>query len=372
MHGVDAGAGRTVPAAYVGFTNEHIAAAMAVLRSGMLASGPEVPAFEQEYAAFIGARHAIAVSNGTTALEIALQAYGIGVGAEVITTPFSFFATTAAIVRVGATPVFADIDERTFLLDTSMLEQLITYRTKAILVVDLFGHMANVEITRKVADAHGVALIVDGAQAHGASWRGHRSGSLATTTFSFYATKNLAIGEGGMITTNDDAIAERCRSLRNHGSPARYVHDTIGTNARMSEIHGAIGRVSLLHLAANNAVRKRNAEALMARLAPFDLFHLPVTLPDYEHAWHLFTVRIEEERDSLVRFLNDNGVAAAVHYPTPTYRQPVMVRSDTSATAPRAERVASQVLSLPVHPGVSLPDVEYMVEVVNAWQRQAR
>lgn len=369
MYHIRGAGSRTIAPAHIGFTSEHIAAATAVLKSGNLAGGPEVPAFEQEYAAFVGTRHAIAVSNGTVALEIALEAHGVGAGDEVITTPFTFFATTAAIIRIGAVPIFADIDDRTFLLDTTMLVDLITHRTKAVLLVDLFGHMANVEMARRVTDTYDIALIVDGAQAHGASWQGNRAGSLATTTFSFYATKNLAIGEGGMITTNDDAIAIRCKLLRNHGSQRRYVHDMIGTNARMSEVHGAIGRVSLRYLEKNNALRKRNAEALLARLSLLELLYLPITLPEYEHAWHLFTVRIPEGRDSLVDFLIDNGVATTIHYPLPTYRQPVLERSEVYAIAPRTELVASQVLSLPVHAGVDLDDIEYIGDIVERWQR---
>lgn len=346
--------------------DEERAAVLRVLDSGNLVQGPEVAALEGEWAAACSARHAIAVSSGTTALQTALLAHGIGPGDEVITTPFTFIATAHAIVHVGATPVFIDIDEATFNLDPALLESALSPRTKAIVPVHLFGQPCDLDAIDAIAGAHGVAVIEDAAQAMGSSFGGRPTGGRHTTTFSLYATKNATSGgEGGMVTTQDAAVAERCRLLRSHGREGKEEPRMLGFNFRMSEIHAAIGRVQLAKLGEANRRRAENARILSSELDEA-LAILPTTAPNRQHVWHQYTVRLRSGRDAAVDALRADGVSPGVFYRTPAHRYPhLREAARVVGTLRNAERAADQVLSLPAHPSLDATEREHVVRAAN-------
>ena len=341
-------------------------AVLEVLDSGMLAQGPRTAMLEEQFAAACGVRHAIATSNGTTALHAALLAHGIGPGDEVITTPFTFIASVNAILFTGARPVFADIDPDTFNIDPALVEAAVTPRPKAILPVHLYGLPCDMDALLDIAQRHGLVLIEDAAQAIGAEYHGRRAGSFGTGCFSLYATKNVMSGEGGMITTGDDAIAARCRMLRSHGMARRYYHEMLGYNFRMTDLHAAIGLAQLQRLDEFATRRAANAAYLNAHI---ESVRTPQTPAGRLHAWHQYTIRIEggsERRDAAVRQLNEGGVGTGVFYPVPAHQQAhIRELQLESAPLPVAERMSAEVLSLPVHPLLSHSDLEAIVHEVN-------
>lgn len=339
-------------------------AVLEVLDSGFLAQGKRTAEFERRFAELCGVSHAIAVTSGTSALHIALMAHRIGPGDEVITSPFTFMATANAILFAGAKPVFVDIDEASFNINPELIEAAITPRTKAIMPVHLYGQMCVMDQIRAIAEKHGLVVIEDACQSVMATYQGKAAGSWGTGIFSFYATKNLMTGEGGMITTDDDEIADRCRMLRNHGMRERYYHESVGLNFRMTDIQAAIGLVQLDRLAALTVKRKANAAYLNGRL---ESVVVPKTTEGCEHVWHQYTVRVTNGigRDAAVKQLAEAGIGTGIFYPIPVHKQQSVRDEINGVVLPVAERMAEQVMSLPVHPQLSLEDLEMIVVEVN-------
>ncbi|MCL4868003.1 MAG: DegT/DnrJ/EryC1/StrS family aminotransferase [Anaerolineae bacterium] len=347
---------------YIG--EEEKQAVMAVLDSGMIVQGPRVAEFEKQFAAVCGTKHAVATSSGTTALHLAMLAHGLGPGDEVITTPFTFIASVNSILYAGATPVLVDIEEDTFNIDPEAIERAITPRTKAILCVHLFGHLCDMDALQGIANKHGLALIEDACQSVGGTYKGKVAGSFGTGTFSLYATKNVMSVEGGMITTNDDEIADQCRLLRSHGMRRRYYYDMLGYNFRMTDIHAAVGIAQLNRLEATTVKRQENAAYLSARL---ESVVVPTVREGYEHVWHQYTIRVDggRDRDAAVQQLADNGVGSGIFYPVPAHQHDYMRKIVGDLTFPVSEKAAAEVISLPVHPLLSQADLEKIVAEVN-------
>ncbi len=343
--------------------DEEKRAVLEVLDSGILAQGPKVKAFEEEFAAMCGVRHAVATSSGTTALHVALLAHGIGPGDEVITTPFTFIASANSILYVGARPVFADIDPVTFNIDPAQVERAITPRTKAIMPVHLFGLMCDMEPLMALAQKHGLVVIEDACQAHGAEYHGQRAGSFGTGCFSLYPTKNITSAEGGMITTDDEEIAQECRVIRQHGMRRRYYHDEMGYNFRMSDVHAAIGLAQIQKLERFNAARIANGRFLSEHLKGVTT---PTVPEGYRHVFHQYTVRVSDgRRDEVLAGLKEREIGTGVYYPVPVHQQRIYVERGYEGSFPEAERAAREVLSLPVHAGLSSADLEVIVTAVN-------
>ncbi len=346
---------------------EEKAAVMEVLDSGQLAQGPRTQAFERTFAEYVGAKHAIAVNSGTAALIVALQANGVGPGDEVITTPFSFIATATSIVACGAKPVFVDIDPFDLNLDPNQVESAITDLTKAVMPVHLYGHPARIDELQSLCEDSEIALVEDAAQAHGAEHARQRVGTFGTGCFSFYPTKNMTTGEGGMITTNDDEVARRCSIIRNHGQAERYLHQFLGLNWRMQDLNAAIGLVQMGHIEAWNEARIHNAEALSRLIRSVET---PRVREGDRHVFHQYTVRVPGDRDGLRDRLHAAGVGSAIHYPIPIHQQPIMKELGFGeGSFPVAEAAAQHVLSLPVHPSLGPEDVEYIATSVNLLAR---
>jgi dTDP-4-amino-4,6-dideoxygalactose transaminase len=357
---------KTIPIASPQIGDEERNAVLAVLESGQLAQGPVVEAFEHEFARWCGVRHAVAVSSGTAALHLLLLAHGLKEGDEVITPAFTFVASANVALYVGARPVFADIELETYCLDPSRVEAAITPRTRAIMPVDLYGHPSAIDDLRQIAERHGLIVIEDACQAHGAEIRGKKTGALGVdATFSFYPTKNMTTAEGGMVTTEDDRIADKVRVLRQHGARDRYEHDVLGFNYRMTDISAAIGRAQLAKLDRFNEVRRRNAASLSGGLSGVQGIVPPRERAGFRHVYHQYTVRVEKDRDGMQKRLRELGIGTAVHYPIPVHRQPLYEELGFGATSlPNSELAARQVLSLPVHPGLADSDVKRIVDSV--------
>jgi dTDP-4-amino-4,6-dideoxygalactose transaminase len=346
---------------------EEEAAVLAVLRSGMIVQGPQVAQFEESFAALCGVRYAVAVSSGTAALHMALLAHGIGPGDEVITTPFSFFATASSILMTGARPVFVDIDEHSFNLNPDLIAAAITPRTKAILPVHLYGHPAEMDAICTLAKEHDLAVIEDAAQAVGASYRGRPAGSFGTACFSLYATKNIMTGEGGMVTTDDPAVADQLKLLRAHGSRVRYYHEMVGYNYRMTDMQAAIGNVQLGKLASFTQARQANA-AYLSHAIENEAVITPGASSHVEHVYHQYTLRVRGDRDAAVQQLTAAGVGTAVFYPLPLHQQQAVQELCPPVSLPVSELVSRQVLSLPVHPALTQNDLEQIAAAVNGLQ----
>jgi dTDP-4-amino-4,6-dideoxygalactose transaminase len=344
-------------------------AVLAVLRSGQLAQGPVVRRFEEEFARYSGVREAVAVSSGTAALQLALLAHGIGPGDEVVTTPFTFAATANAVLATGARPVFADVSEEDFNLDPARAAERVGKRTRALLPVHLYGQPADMGALTALARSHGLALIEDAAQAAGASFAGRNVGSFGTGCFSFYATKNMTTGEGGMITTDDPDVAARARLLREHGQRRRYVSETLGYNLRLTEVAAALGLAQLQKLEAFNERRRANAHRLTEQLSGQPVRQAgvitPRELPGRHHVYHQYTIRVPRGRDRLLRYLRDRDIEATVFYPLPVHKQPLYRGLGYQERLPVAERLSREVLSLPVHPGLSREDLDTIVSAVH-------
>ena len=327
--------------------------------------GEEVRLFEEEFARACGAAQGVGISSGTAALELSLRALGVGPGDEVITTPFSFFATASVVAYVGAVPRFADVDPGTLNLDPTRLEKLYTPKTKAVLPVHLFGKPADMEAINAWAQSHRLPGVEDACQAHGARWRGRPVGSLGTAgCFSFYPTKNLGgFGDGGMTVTNDGSLAERLRSLRNCGRRAQYEHLELGYNERLDNLQAALLRLKLPRLAGWTDERRRLAEEYRRGLQGTPARPLAVT-PGAEPVYHLFTVRAPR-RDALKAFLAERGVQSGVFYPTPLHLQPAFKSlGGKPGDCPEAERAAQDVLSLPLYPGLPAASVQRVAAMV--------
>jgi dTDP-4-amino-4,6-dideoxygalactose transaminase len=339
-------------------------AVLEVLDSGIIAQGPRVKAFEEGFAQMCGVKHAIATSSGTTALHVAMLAHGIGEGDEVITSAFTFIASANSVLYAGAKPVFVDIDPRTFNLDVNQIEAAITPRTKAILPVHLYGLACDMDPIMSLAEKHGLAVIEDACQSHGATYKGKKVGSFGTGTFSLYPTKNMTSGEGGMITTNDSAIDEKSRVLRQHGMRVRYYHDELGFNFRMTDIHAAIGLAQLQKLEQFNAKRQANAKFLSENLKGVVTPYVP---EGCTHVFHQYTIRVPDgKRDALRAHLQEKGVGSEVYYPVPIHKQNYYVKElGYNQTLPETEKAATEVLSLPVHAGLTPSDLEVIVSAVN-------
>lgn len=333
------------------------------LASGQLAQGQRVHDFEDRFADFVGSSEAVATSSGTTAIHLALLALGIGPGHEVITVAFTFIATATPILHVGAQPVFVDIEPATYTIDPDQLESAITPRTRAIIPVSLYGQPANMPAVLEIADRRGIAVIEDACQAHGAELDGRRSGSWGIGAFSFYPTKNMTSGEGGMLTTNDPKVAERVRLLREHGMKVRYHHDVLGYNFRMSDVHASIGLPQLAKLPAANDRRR----AIAARYTQ-DLIGVstPHTRPGATPVYHQYTVRVPA-RDSFMQRLRELGVGSAVYYPIPVHRQqPFLAVGSGETSLPVTEQLSQEILSLPVYPSLRDDEVQLVIDATNA------
>ncbi len=344
---------------------EEKAAVIAVLESGQLAQGGVVAEFERAFADYCGVKHAIATSNGTTALHVALLAHDIGPGDEVITVPFTFIASANSVLYTGAKPVFVDIEPDSFNIDVDQVEAAITPRTKAIMPVHLYGNMAEMSRLMDIAERHGLVVIEDAAQAHGAEDGGKRAGSWGTGCFSFYPTKNITTGEGGMITTNDDCVADKARLVRGHGMRVRYYHEMLGFNFRMTNIHAAIGMAQLPKLEGFNARRIENAAYLSEHL-PSDKVRVPTVRPGTRHVFHQYTVRVLPplDRDDARKQLAEAGVGSEIYYPVPVHRQQFYTEQGDWGSFPVSEQASREVLSLPIHPSLSQQDLEAIVDAV--------
>ncbi|HPT37363.1 MAG TPA: DegT/DnrJ/EryC1/StrS family aminotransferase [Methanothrix sp.] len=352
--------------------DEEIRAVERVLRSGMLAQGEAVAKFEDDFASYIGAKNAIAVNNGTVALDLAVKALGLGPGDEVITPAFTFIASANCALYQGLTPVFADVDPRTFNIDPDSIQEKITARTKAVIGVHLYGQPFDLTAVREICQDKNLALIEDCAQAHGAEYHGQKVGSFATGCFSFYPTKNMTTGEGGMITTNDDAMAARLRLLRSHGDTGKYNHVSLGYNYRMMNLQGALGQVQLKRLEDFTAKRIANAKFLNENIKVKGIT-TPYQADGVRHVYHQYVLRVEEDfpsnREKLMEYLQARKIGSAVHYPKAVYEQPIYQKLGyASVKCPVAEDVSRRVLSLPVHPSLTTENLQYIAKTLNEFE----
>lgn len=352
-----------IPAAKPIIGDDERAAVDRVLRSGMLAQGPEVAAFEEEFSKHVGGRHCVAMNSGTSALHLGFIAAGIKAGDEVIVPSFSFAATANSVALAGGIPVFGDIDPRTFNLDPDHAESLITSRTKAIMPVHLYGHIAAMDRFAEIGKKHGVQIIEDAAQGHLASLNGKNSGEFGTVaSFSFYPTKNMTAGEGGMAVTDSAETARMLRLLRNQGQEIRYRNEVIGFNTRMTEIHAAIGRVQLANLPGWTKQRQENAEFLDANIKGVVT---PFVAPGSTHSYHQYTIRVPggnaDVRDKFMEELTKRGVGSGVYYPTPIHRLPSF---NLKLDLPETEKLVTECISLPVHPSLTKDELATVAQAV--------
>ena len=347
-----------IPIASPQLGSEERAAVDRVLQSGIIAQGPEVAKFEDEFAKMCGVKYAVATSNGTTAGHLVMIASGIGPGDEVITTPFTFFATASVIIMTGAKPVFVDVEEDGFCLNPNQVESAITEKTKAIQPVHLYGELADMPSLLEISKKNNLVLIEDSAQAHSAdSWDG-KAGSFGNAGwFSFYPTKNMTTSEGGIITTNSEEFSSHCKVLRAHGMTAQYQHSEFGYNYRMTDISAAIGRVQLTKLDKFNSRRREIANKYNASFSKY------VKVPENRrgHVFHQYTI-LCNQRDELKEHLSQKGVGSGIYYPTLLYNYAPM--SEFEADCPNAKRLTELSLSLPVHPGLSDSDVSKVIDSV--------
>jgi len=333
--------------------DEYLKAIEGVLKSTQFIMGPNVKAFEKETACYLGAKYAIGVNSGTDALVIGLRAAGIKEGDEVITTPFTFFATAEAISQVGATPVFVDIDERTFNINPELIKPAITERTKAILPVHLYGQAAEMGSIMNLAQKYNLKVIEDTAQAFGGEYQGQKLGTIGDVgCYSFFPSKTLgAFGDGGLITANNEEIAEAAKMLRVHGAKKKYFNETIGYNSRLDEIQAAILRVKLTYIDEANEGRRKAAHCYNELLKDMPGIVTPYEDNRGKHVYHQYTIRVlNGRRDELKEHLAEKGIGTMIYYPVPVHQLPVY--KDKSPTLPIAERIAAEVLSLPIWPGI--------------------
>jgi perosamine synthetase len=357
-----------IPIAKPAIGREEIDAVVSALKSGVLTQGGRVEEFERAFAQFIGAKYAVAVSSGTAALHLALLSHTIGAGAEVITTPFTFIATANSILLAGARPVFADIEDHYFSIAPDSIRRKISSRTKAIIPVHLYGHPVDMKAIKDLAQEYGLVIIEDACQAHGATFNNQKVGSFSTGCFSFYPTKNMTTGEGGMITTNSEDVAQRARMIRNHGFSQRYSCEILGSNMRMNELSAALGLAQLRKLPASNQKRQDNAAYLSQKLSGIRGIELPKVKQGCQNVFHQYTIRVTEEskisRDELSRILKEKGIGYGIYYPIPIHKQPFYRKLGYDDVLPVAEKMAQQVISLPIHPGVTRQQLGIIAKVM--------
>jgi perosamine synthetase len=355
-----------IPIANPIIEDEEIQEVVEVLKSGFIAQGPKVAEFEEKFAEYVGTDYAVATSSGTTALHLALLAAGVGEGDEVITTPFSFAATGNSVLYTGARPVFVDIDPETYNLDPLKIEEALNPQTKAILPVHLYGQPADMDPIMKIASENKLCVIEDAAQAHGAVYNQKMAGSLGDMAcFSFYPTKNMTTSEGGIITTDNKEMADKCHILRAHGEQERYKHVVLGYNFRMTDISAAIGLAQLKKLDTFNQKRMENAAYLTEHIKEIEGVKSPYVMENVQHVFHQYTIRIESgSRDEWITFLNENGVGTGIHYPKAIYQQELYQELGFQENCPEAEKAASEVISIPVHPRLKVEDLEKIVQTL--------
>lgn len=360
---------RRIDMAEIRLTEAEIAAAVEVLRSGALRQGKQCEAFETEFAAKVGARHAIACANGSASLHLAYMTF-LAPGDEVLVPSFTFIATGSMVSAAGGRPVFCDVDPDTFLIDLEDAERRVTDRTRAISPVHLFGNACDIAAVQAFARRHDLKIVWDAAQAHGATYAGRDVGSFADfVSYSFYPSKNMFVGEGGMIVTDDDALTHKLRYMRSHGQTGKYYHTMAGLNYRMTDVEAAVGREQLKRLDAMLAIRRRNFDILGRALGGNGGIALQKVTAGTEHAVHQFCLLIDESttgvsRTSLQKHLDAKGVASGVHYPRGLHQQPVFVEQYGRIHLPTTERLAEQILALPVHHGLTEQDAEHVGRTV--------
>ena len=362
-------------AQYDSIKEDILRAAEAVMEKSYFILGENVAAFEREFADYCGTKYAVGVANGTDAIALACRVLGCGPGDEVITSPHTATFSALGISMSGATPTFADIEPDTGNIDPAKIEAVITPRTKAIMPVHLYGQMADLDPILEIGERHGIPVIEDAAQAHGATYRGRKSGSLGTIgAFSFYPTKNLgAYGDGGALTTNDPEMAQTLRELRNGGQRSRYDHVRLGVNSRLHELQAAILRVKLPHLDEWNAARRRNAERYDMMLVEADIPVRPVVIRDYgDTCMHLYIVRVRaEERDPLIAHLADHGIAAMIHYPVPVHLSTAYSYLGLpQGSYPQAESIAREIITLPMYAELTKEQARAVVDALAAFYRR--
>jgi perosamine synthetase len=358
-----------IPVARPTVGQDEISAVTSVLESGMLASGDRVAEFEKKFADFCGSTYAVAINNGTAALHAALLAADIGYGDEVIVPAFTFVATASAVAMCGAKPVFADVDEHSFNILPQQIEERVTQKTRAVIGVHLFGQPFDVQAVQECCESHNLKFIEDAAQAHGAVYKGQKVGRFGHFgCFSFYATKNMITGEGGMVTTSDKGYNERLRLIINHGQSEKYLHTRLGYNYRMTDISAALGIVQLKRLEKFNLRRRKNAEFYNANLSVRGLV-TPVTTSGVSHVYHQYVVRLTEDfsmsRADFIEYLKSKGIGSAVHYPIPLHRQPLFALENDPDPCPVSTHLAGSVLSLPVHPLLDQKELAYICDTIN-------
>ncbi len=352
---------RSIPIISVRLSDEDIAAAVEVMRSGMLAQGKRVLEFEERFAGMTGAKHAIACANGTCALQLAYEPL-FEPGDEVLVPAWGYVATASMIAARGATPVFVEADPATYCLDVADAARRVTGKTTAIVATHLYGNTVDIDAVEALAAEHGLHVIYDAAQAHMATYQGRGLGAFGdAVTYSFYPTKNMTTGEGGMVTTNDDDLARRIRMLRSHGETQKYLHEAVGYNYRMTDVEAAIGASQLSRLADVTERRRANARALDAAIAAIPGLHAPVPTEGADHSYHLYPVRMETEaltctRDEFCAALKAEGVSTAIHYPRPLTRQPLFAAA-AREHMPISDRLAGSLFCVPIHPDLSEADV---------------
>lgn len=340
-------------------------AVMDVLKSGYIVQGPVTAEFEQRFAEFHGAKHGIGMNNGTSALIASMMAHDIDTGDEVIIPGFSFFATASCVLSTGATPVFADIDPETYNMSPESAEALITDNTKAIMPVHLYGQIADMSAYQALCEKHGLVLLEDAAQAHAATSDGKFAGSWGTASFSFYATKNITTGEGGMVLTNDDAIAEKLRMIRNQGMSTQYYHEVVGYNLRLTNMASAIGLKQLDSLQKWTDARIENAAYYDETLRDYIT---PKVVSGNKHVYHQYTLRVPDgaNRDAIMTNIQEQGIGARVYYPAPIYAQPIFQKMGYGdVSLPETERACAEIFSIPVHPALTQEERAYIVEKLN-------
>jgi len=351
---------------YQPLKEEILAGFSEVLDSMYLFLGKNVQAFEKEFSDFCEVKHGIGVSDGTSALHVILRALDIGNGDEVITPVNTFIATAEAIAMVGAKPVLVDIDPKTYLMDLNQVEAMITPKTKAIMPVHLYGQLVDMKALRDIADAHGIRIIEDACQAHGAAFEGKQAASFGdAAAYSFYFSKNLgAYGEGGFVTTNDDEIARRVRMIRDHGSEHKYNHDLIGMNSRLDELQAVVLRAKLKHLADWNEARRSHA-AIYSELFDQNLVTTPIEAEGADHIYHLYVIRAPE-RDDLQSYLKENGIYTGIHYPIPIHQQKAFsYLGYKTGDFPETEKAVTEILSLPMFAELSDENIARVVDTVH-------
>jgi perosamine synthetase len=352
-----------IPIARPDLGPEELAAVSEVLGSGMIAQGRKVAELEAAWAEFVGVRHAIAMANGTVALMSIFSGIGLEPGDEVITVSHTFAATANAILYTGATPVFIDIEPDTYLIDAKKIEAAITPRTRAICPVHLFGLVADMDMIRAIADRHGLIVVEDACQAHGATFRGRKAGSFGHGAFSLYATKNMTTAEGGFVTTNDDRLADWLRLYRNQGMRARYQFEILGFNFRLTDLAAAVGLAQFGKLARNTARRQAIAARYDEAFADLPV-RLPVTPDGREHVFHQYTLDVGPARDAIIGELREAGIGADIYYPIPVHRQEYIMERGLHTDLPITDAAAARTLALPMFPGLTDDEQGQVIEAV--------